>query len=287
LMLDGILNLDKPSGLTSHDVVAQVRAVAGQRRVGHAGTLDPLASGVLLVCLGRATRLVEYLMDSTKVYRARIRLGMTTDTYDATGTVLQERPVEVDRATVETALARFRGPVLQVPPMYSALKRDGQPLYRLARRGVTVERQPRAVEIYRLDLTAWEPPYLTVEVACSAGTYIRSLAHDLGERLGCGAYMDALTRLASGDFRIEEAIPLAALTRERLLASLLPPDAALRRYPVLRLDEAGVRTVRMGQTVVAPPQDAPLARAYAPDGSFVAVMEYQTEQAVWQPRKVF
>ncbi len=286
-MLDGILNLDKPSGLTSHDVVAQVRAVAGQRRVGHAGTLDPLASGVLLVCLGRATRLVEYLMDSTKVYRARIRLGMTTDTYDATGTVLQERPVEVDRATVETALARFRGPVLQVPPMYSALKRDGQPLYRLARRGVTVERQPRAVEIYRLDLTAWEPPYLTVEVACSAGTYIRSLAHDLGERLGCGAYMDALTRLASGDFRIEEAIPLAALTRERLLASLLPPDAALRRYPVLRLDEAGVRTVRMGQTVVAPPQDAPLARAYAPDGSFVAVMEYQTEQAVWQPRKVF
>jgi tRNA pseudouridine55 synthase len=286
-MLDGILNLDKPSGLTSHDVVAQVRAVAGQRRVGHAGTLDPLASGVLLVCLGRATRLVEYLMDSTKVYRARIRLGMTTDTYDATGTVLQERPVEVDRATVETALARFRGPVLQVPPMYSALKRDGQPLYRLARRGVTVERQPRAVEIYRLDLTAWEPPYLTVEVACSAGTYIRSLAHDLGERLGCGAYMDALTRLASGDFRIEEAIPLAALTRERLLASLLPPDAALRRYPVLRLDEAGVRAVRMGQTVVAPPQDAPLARAYAPDGSFVAVMEYQTEQAVWQPRKVF
>lgn len=285
-MLDGILNLDKPSGLTSHDAVAQVRAVAGQQRVGHAGTLDPLASGVLLICLGRATRLVEYLMDSVKVYRARIRLGIVTDTYDALGTVLQERSVEVDRAAVEAALVDFRGPILQVPPMYSALKRDGQPLYRLARRGVTVEREPRTVEIHRLDLIGWEPPCLTVEVACSPGTYIRSLAHDLGERLGCGAHMDALTRLASGDFRLEEAVPLAALTNERLPALLLPPDAALRRYPALRLDQEAARAVRSGQAVAAPPQDLPLARAYAPDGSFVAVMEYQAQRGVWQPRKV-
>ncbi|MGB9776288.1 MAG: tRNA pseudouridine(55) synthase TruB [Anaerolineae bacterium] len=287
--MDGILNLNKPRGLTSHDVVERVRAVARQREVGHAGTLDPMATGVLLLCLGRATRLAEYLMDSPKLYRARVRLGVITDTDDAEGIVIAERPVEVDRMAVETALERFRGPILQIPPMYSALKRDGQPLYRLARRGQTVEREPRPVEIYRLDLTDWEPPELTLEVLCSPGTYIRALARDLGEALGCGAHLTGLIRLASGDFRLEDAAELDALTPERLPDLLLPPDAALQQYPALYMSDAEARAVRHGRDIPASPQDsatAMLARAYGPDGRLLAVLEYHPDRDVWHPRKV-
>ncbi|HHS97925.1 MAG TPA: tRNA pseudouridine(55) synthase TruB [Chloroflexi bacterium] len=286
--MDGILNLNKPQGMTSHDVVDRVRAVARQRRVGHAGTLDPMATGVLLVCLGRATRLAEYLMASPKIYRARIRLGTATDTYDAEGRVVEERPVRVDRQEVEAALERFRGRILQVPPMYSAIKHKGQPLYRLARQGITVEREPRPVEIYDLRLIRWEPPDLTVEVTCSPGTYIRSLAHDLGQALGCGAHLAGLVRLASGDFRLEDAIPLDELTPERLPEVLLPPDAALRRFPAFHLDEGAARAVRSGRAIAGPPPDGePLARAYGPDGSFLAVLEYRPDRRVWHPRKVF
>ncbi len=287
--MDGILNLNKPRGMTSHDVVARVRAVARQREVGHAGTLDPMATGVLLLCLGRATRLAEYLMDSPKLYRARVRLGITTDTDDAEGAVIAESPVEADRAAVEAALERFRGPILQVPPMYSALKRDGQPLYRLARRGQTVEREPRRVEIYRLDLTAWEPPELTLEVLCSTGTYIRALARDLGEALGCGAHLTGLVRLASGDFRLEDAAELDAVTPERLPDLLLPPDAALQRYPALYLSDAEANAVRHGRDILHVAQDLScmtLARAYGPDGRLLALMEYRPDRGLWHPRKV-
>ncbi len=286
-MIDGILNLDKPQGLTSHDVVDRVRVVADQRRVGHAGTLDPMATGVLLVCLGRATRVTEYLMASPKVYRARVRLGVATDTYDAEGEVVEERPVEVGRGAVEAALQRFRGRILQVPPMYSALKRGGQPLHRLARRGITVEREPRPVEIHRLQLAAWQPPEFTLEMACSSGTYVRSLAHDLGQVLECGAHLAGLVRLASGDFTLEDAVPLAEVTRERLPSLLRPLDAALRRYPAVHLDAAAALAVRSGRAVAAPPPGASLARAYGPDGSFLAVVEYRPRDGVWQPRKVF
>lgn len=293
--MDGILNLNKPRGLTSHDVVARVRAIARQKEVGHAGTLDPMATGVLLLCLGRATRLAEYLMDSPKLYRARVRLGITTDTDDAEGMVVAERPVEVDRTAVEAALERFRGSILQVPPMYSALKREGRPLYRLARQGQTVEREPRPVEIYRLDLTAWEPPELTLEVLCSPGTYIRALARDLGEALGCGAHLTGLIRLASGDFRLEDAAELDALTPERLPELLLPPDTALRRYPALHLNETQARAVRYGRDIpassLAVSHEAQrsgirLARAYGPDGRLLAVLEYHPDRGVWHPRKV-
>jgi len=287
--MDGILNVNKPRGLTSHDVVNRVRTVARQREVGHAGTLDPMATGVLLLCLGRATRLAEYLMDSPKTYRARIRLGIATDTDDAEGAIIAERPADIDRAAVEAALERFRGRILQVPPVYSALKREGQPLYKLARRGVTVEREPRPVEIYRLDLTAWEPPELTLEVVCSPGTYIRALARDLGESLGCGAHLTGLVRLASGDFRLEDAVELEAVTPERLPALLLPPDAALRRYPALYLNDAEARAVANGRDIAGPPpvgEGPSLARAYAPDGQLLAVLEYRPERQMWHPKKV-
>ncbi len=290
--MDGILNLNKPRGLTSHDVVDRVRMVAGQRRVGHAGTLDPMATGVLLICLGRATRLAEYLMASPKTYRARVRLGITTDTGDAGGTALEEQPVEVGREAVEQALERFRGPILQVPPMYSALRSGGKRLYELAREGKVVERRPRPVEVYRIELVEWAPPELVLELDCSPGTYVRALARDLGEALGCGGHLSGLVRLASGDFRLEEAVRLEELTRERLPSLLLPLDTALRRWPALYLDEAAAQTVRSGRPVAAwllePEGDvSSLARAYGPDGAFLAVMEYRPDQEVWHPRKVF
>lgn len=287
--MDGVLNIDKPPRLTSHDVVERVRAVARMRRVGHAGTLDPMATGVLLLCLGSATRLAEYLIRSPKHYRARVRLGVVTDTYDAQGRALEERPVAVDRATAESALERFRGCIEQVPPMYSALKRDGKPLYRLARRGVTVERRPRSVEVYRLELTAWDPPELTLEAVCSSGTYMRSLAHDLGQVLGCGAHLAGLVRLASGDFRLEDAVALEEVTVERLPGLLLPLDAAVRRYPALHLTPEQALAVGAGQMVAGPPPsgEARLARAYGPDGTFLAMLEYRPGAGAWHPCKVF
>jgi tRNA pseudouridine55 synthase len=265
-MPDGILNLDKPRGPTSHDVVDRVRELTGIRRVGHAGTLDPLATGVLLVCIGKATRVSEYLMAGSKVYRARVRLGVATDTYDAEGQVVASAsvdPIEVGRAQVEAALTRFRGVIEQVPPMYSALKHEGKPLHRLARRGVEVERKPRRVEISRLELTEWEPPECTLEVACSPGTYVRALAHDLGQSLGCGAHLTGLVRLASGEFRLENAVTLEALaqatTADRWADLLHPIDAALARFPALHLDADAARRLCRGQAITLASQAPPLS----------------------------
>jgi tRNA pseudouridine55 synthase len=248
-----------------------------------------MATGVLVVCLGRATRVAEYLIASTKMYRGELRLGVTTDTYDAEGTVVEEREAISDRATVEAALARFRGEILQVPPMYSAIKRDGQPLHRLARRGVVVAREPRPVTVHRLELVHWAPPLLTIEVDCSAGTYIRSIAHDLGLELGCGAHLAGLVRLASGDFRLEDAIPLGGLTADRLADLVHPIDAALRGFPEIWLDEQGARGVRSGRTIRATPVEgsASLARAYGPEGEFLAILERGPDRDSWHPRKVF
>jgi tRNA pseudouridine55 synthase len=304
-MPDGILNLNKPGGLTSHDVVDRVRELTGTRRVGHAGTLDPLATGVLLVCIGRATRVAEYLMAGQKVYRAHVRLGIATDTYDAEGQVVAERPVEVGREQVEAMLAHFRGLIHQMPPMYSALKHRGTPLHRLARRGVEAEDlslQARQVEVSRLELIAWEPPACTLEVTCSPGTYVRSLAHDLGQALGCGAHLTALTRLASGDFRLEDALTLEefaqAVTDARWSSLLHPLDAALARFPALRLDADAARRLCSGQAVpLSPAGEAPtvqageegadLGRAYGPDGTFLALVAYDRASGSWQPHKVF
>jgi len=259
-MTDGILNLDKPSGPTSHDAVKRIRALTGVRRVGHAGTLDPLASGVLLACIGQATRVAEYLMAGQKVYRARVHMGTTTDTYDAEGQVVAEAPVEVSHAQVEAALAHFRGAIAQMPPLYSALKHKGTPLHRLARRGVEAEQlslQPRQVEIVRLELTAWEPPECTLEVTCSPGTYVRVLAHDLGQALGCGAHLAGLTRLASGAFRLEDAVTLEELAQaaaeHRWPALLHPLDAALSRFPALRVDADAAGRLCKGQPIAPPP----------------------------------
>lgn len=300
-MPSGILNLDKPRGPTSHDIVDRVRERTRVRRVGHAGTLDPLASGVLVVCVGRrATRVAQYLMGERKVYRADVRLGITTDTYDGEGEVIAEAPVEVSRRQVEAALTRFEGPIEQIPPMFSALKHKGKPLYRLARRGVEVEREPRRVVIDRLELTAWEPPTCTLEMACSAGTYVRVLVHDLGQALGCGAYVTDLIRLASGIFRLEDAITLETLARAasegRWPEFLCPVDEALADlFPALHLDADAARRLCSGQAIpnhelgaaALDLQGAELVRTYGPGEAFLALAAYDPEGDVWRPRKVF
>lgn len=290
--LSGILNINKPRGMTSHDVVARVRKITSQRKVGHAGTLDPMATGVLLLCLGPATRVAEYLMASDKIYWARIRLGIATDTYDAEGEIISQVETDgVTRAQVERELSGLVGSLKQVPPMYSAIKYKGTPLYRLARQGQTVTRQPRKVEIRALKLLEWAPPELEIEVHCSKGTYIRSLAHDLGQRLGCGAHLVSLTRIASGHFRIEQAVSLEdleqAFAEGRATALLQPLDAALQAFPAVTVDQATAIRITFGQRVRLPKApEVRMFRAYAADGRLLALLRYHAD-GLWQPYKVF
>jgi tRNA pseudouridine55 synthase len=296
----GVLNIDKPLGQTSHDVVERIRTLTNVRRVGHTGTLDPLATGVLLVCVGRtATRLVQYLMDEPKTYRTDVRLGVITDTFDREGEILARSPVEVDRGEVERALEPFRGTIEQIPPMYSAVKHRGKPLYRLARRGIEVEREPRHVEIHRLDLVAWQSSdrrvQCTLEIECSPGTYVRVLVHDLGQKLGCGAHVTDLVRLASGSFRLEDAVTLdrfARAVKEATWPQLLyPVDEALAdRFPALHLGAREAHRLCSGQSIAdggRGAKDAALARVYDPNGQFLALAAYDTQEDVWRPRKVF
>ncbi len=286
--LSGVLCVDKPLGMTSHDVVGRLRRVAGLRRVGHAGTLDPLATGVLLLCLGRAARLIEYLVGHDKVYETTVRLGQTTATYDAEGAVMEERPfLHLTLPQIEDALTQFRGDIRQQPPIYSAIKQGGQPLYKLARQGRTeVTRPYRPVTIHELTLLSWEPPYLSLRVGCSSGTYIRSLGYDVGEALGCGGHLSTLRRLAVGDFGIETAVPLNNLTPENLTSHLLPPDTAVRHLPRLTLPETAVAAILQGK-VVDQTESFPgdLARAYGPDGQFLGIVAAQ--DGYWVAHKMF
>ncbi len=210
--MDGILNLYKPAGITSMTAVTRVKRALKLGKAGHAGTLDPAATGVLLVCIGKATKLFDTLQTHDKEYVATVRLGIETDTYDAAGQELESRPVPPLTATdLDAALDAFRGEIQQVPPMYSALKRDGQPLYKLARSGQTVERAARTVTLRELELLQTDLPHLRVRVVCTRGTYIRSLAHDLGTALGCGAHLESLERTRSGPYRAVDALPLEEL----------------------------------------------------------------------------
>lgn len=290
--LSGILNIDKPAGLTSHDVVRRVRKLLRQPKAGHAGTLDPAATGVLLVCVGQATRLTEYLMHGRKEYRAVVHFGLTTNTYDAEGEVVASREIgDLSRAEIETALQTFVGRIEQVPPAFSAIKKGGQPAYKIARRGQQIDLPPRPVQIDSIELLAWEKPQATIRVRCHAGTYIRSLAHDLGQRLGAGAHLAALSRTASGEWRLEDAITLEALAaavEAGTVAEVLhPPDAAVQALPAVSLTEADAQRVLFGQQIaLEAPNQADAARAYTPDGEFVAILA-AAGPGLWQPRKVF
>jgi tRNA pseudouridine55 synthase len=291
----GILNIDKPDGRTSHDVVQAVRRASGVRRVGHAGTLDPSATGVLVVCIGSATRVIAEIQAGRKAYRARVTLGAATTTYDSTGeTVARHDPSGVTRADVEAALAPFRGDILQQPPMYSALKHKGRRLYELAREGVEIEREPRPVTVEHLELIDWDPPDVSLEMTVSRGTYVRSIAHDLGARLGVGGHLSALERTAVGRFTIEEAVRLPRVVEafvEGWWPSILQPlDAALVDLSAMVIDEADETAIRHGQQVVGPPPGAEttaLVRAYDGSGRLVALMRWDDIHARWQPDRVF
>ena len=234
--MDGIVIVDKPQGWTSQDVTARLRRVFGTRRIGHGGTLDPMATGVLPVFVGRATRAVEFFEHAEKTYETVLRLGITTDTEDMTGTVLTEENVSFTEEQLQETLAAFRGEILQVPPMYSALKVNGQKLCDLARKGKTVERQPRPITIHELTLVERGENTLRLRVRCSKGTYIRTLCKDIGEKLGCGGCMESLRRVAAGEYAIDEAVPLQTLLdTEKPEKYLRDVDSMFRNYPAVTL----------------------------------------------------
>jgi tRNA pseudouridine55 synthase len=294
--LSGFFNIDKPSGMTSFDVVAAVRRAGKERRVGHAGTLDPMATGVLLVAVGSATRVIEYLQDGLKVYEGTVRFGLTTTTYDIEGEVVSEAPAASTAAltaeTVAAALPQFRGRIEQVPPMYSALKREGRPLYELARAGIEVERAPRSVEVHTLDLIDWNPPDAILRTTVSKGTYIRSLAHDLGQVLGVGGTLAALRRLAVGRFTLAEAESLDtivdALENNYWTQFIQPLDEALLDFDAVVVDRAIEEAIRQGRQVDVPGQlSTSEVRAYNTDGDFIGLLKHDTWTHQWQPDKVF
>ena len=229
--LEGILLIDKPSGLTSHDVVDRVRRKLKMKRIGHAGTLDPLATGLLIILVGKATKLSQYLMSLDKVYEGTITLGVATNTYDAEGEVMTTKPVpELSSETVEETLSAFIGDQYQTPPMFSAVKINGQPLYKLARKGQEIEREPRFIRISRFDVTRFDTPEIDFSLDCTKGTYVRTLASDIGEKLDCGGYLSALRRTASDKFHIKDAIELEAFQeadRETISKILISKNEAL------------------------------------------------------------
>jgi len=295
--MDGILNINKPLGNTSYNIVSMVKKLTRERRVGHAGTLDPMASGVLPVCFGQGTRVIEFLLEMSKVYRAQIELGVATDTHDATGRIIQRGdPFQVSREQIELALDTFRGLIQQTPPMYSALKYHGQRLYRLAQAGITVGRKSRPARIHRLELMDFRPPLVTVEVECGRGTYIRSLAHDLGELLGCGAHLKGLVRISYGRFNIEEAVSLSqfgdAFCNNGWQNLVYPIDAALHHWSAVVVGDEQERVIRNGGCIVI--EESPVeadnekrCRAYSQDGCFLAVLYFNPDRGRWQPTKVF
>lgn len=287
---NGVLNIFKPAGITSHDVIARLRRVFRQRRIGHAGTLDPAARGVLLVGLGRATRVLEYLGELPKTYRARVVLGTTTDTLDAEGTVTGQASCEHVRwEDIQAALERFRGEIRQVPPMYAAIKRGGRPLHELARQGIVVPREARLVRIYALTALAWEPPRLDLDVVCSQGTYIRALARDLGETLGTGAYLASLTRTAIGPHTLCTAVGLSALERggrERAQGAIMGIRQALSHLPSIQATDDQAVALRQGRSLklYPAPSHAP-ALALDSQDEVIAILVPEND-GMWHPTKV-
>lgn len=291
-VVSGVLVIDKPVGLTSHDVVQIVRRGTGIRRAGHTGTLDPRASGVLVVLIGPAVRLSEYVSASDKRYQATIRLGSSTDTYDAEGTVTDTAPVEdISEENFDEILQTYVGEMEQVPPPYSAVKVKGRKSYELAREGEDVELKPRMVNVYNLEILEWAPPEVVIDVFCSSGTYVRSLAHDLGKGMGTGAHLIGLRRTRSGRFTLRDAVPLRRLQESfdkgDWYRHLIPAAEALGDWYAIELDPDQVELVRHGHRIPAEPGEEGMARGISQQGDLVALMEVDPETQEWQPKKVF
>jgi tRNA pseudouridine55 synthase len=266
--LHGVLLLDKPVGLSSNDALQKAKRLYRAEKAGHTGTLDPLASGLLPICFGAATKFSQVSLDADKAYRATLKLGQTTTTGDAEGEVTRQRPVQVDSAAIDAACARLSGEIEQVPPMHSALKKDGRALYEYARNGIEVERAPRRVTIHAIAIVDWHDDALVIDVSCSKGTYIRTLAEDIGEALGCGAHLSALRRTGSGALRVEQAVTLEqlqAMDEARRDALLAPADALINDWPPVHLnnDDAGRFLSGLRRRVTQ--ADAPAVRVYGPE----------------------
>ena len=271
--MNGIVIVDKPQGWTSQDVTARLRRVFNTRRIGHGGTLDPMATGVLPVFVGRGTRGVEFFEHAEKTYEAVLQLGLTTDTEDITGTVLEEREVAISEADFLTVLPKFRGKIQQIPPMYSALKVNGQKLCDLARKGKEVERQPREIEIFELECLEFTGTTARLRVRCSKGTYIRTLCKDIGEALGCGGCMAELRRVQAGEYTIAESVPLAELLDTTEPEKYLRPvDTMFRNYPEVTLTEKQELRCRNGNSFSIQLPDGTY-RAYAKDGEFLMLAQ--------------
>ena len=293
----GILNIDKPHGMTSMQVVRRIKRASGFKRVGHAGTLDPIATGVVPVCFGQATRVMEYLLDGAKRYSGEILLGVSTDTYDAMGEVVSETDASaITSNQVRSALTQFQGEISQVPPMYSALKREGKRLYELARKGIEVEREPRPVSVYAIDLTGWAPPVATVNVDCGRGFYMRSLAHDVGRMLGCGGHLKSLARVKTGPFHLEESVTLeeAELCFEEGTWKDLVynPDVALGSLRTIIAGRGARTAIRNGRPLPAdvsfqPENPGERCRVYGADGEFLAIARFDPDRRRWTPDRVF
>lgn len=293
--MDGIIVIRKEKGYTSHDVVARLRGILHMKKIGHTGTLDPEAEGVLPVALGKATRLVDMLTEKEKTYEAVLHLGVVTDTQDMTGTVLETSEVSVTEKEVEEALISFLGEQMQVPPMYSALKVNGKKLYELAREGKTVERKARPVHFYELEVLEMSLPLVRFRVTCSKGTYIRTLCHDIGEKLGCGGAMEELLRTQVGRFSLEEALTLAqveeAVKEERIEAQILGIEEALKEYPRISSTKAGDKLLANGnplvEALVQKQARDGWVRMCASDGSFVGIYQWDLKRERYYPVKMF
>ena len=298
-MYNGIINVYKEKGYTSFDVVARMRGICGQKKIGHTGTLDPDAEGVLPVCLGKATKVCDMLTDSDKVYRAVMQLGVETDTQDLTGTVLKTCEVPaLTEEEIRKAILAFQGEIQQVPPMYSALKVNGKKLCDLARAGVTIERKARPVTIYQIRIDRVELPEIELTVSCSKGTYIRTLCHDIGQKLGCGAAMKSLVRLQAAGYRIEDAYKLDKLQEFKEAGTLkdvvTPIEHVFEVYPVLTAKPVFDVMLKNGNKMAAEqfaehiePQDGMRVRVHMSDGRFAAVYEYQEALGLYRPSKMF
>jgi tRNA pseudouridine55 synthase len=306
--ISGILVVDKPVGLTSHDVVQIIRDGTGIRRAGHTGTLDPRASGVLVVLIGPAVRLSEYVSASDKRYQAIIRLGSSTDTYDAEGHITQQMtdPLNIKEEQFEATLKGFIGEIEQTPPAYSAIKVKGRRAYDMARKGEEVELEPRKIQVYHLEVLEWAPPEVVIDAHCSSGTYVRSLANDVGNALGCGAYLVGLRRTKSGRFSLRDATPLRklqeAFTAGNWYQYLIPAAEALGDWEALELNPDQVDEIRHGHRIPAAPGTTnPMIRGVSMAGELVALLELvpsekpldpetalaQEPAMEWQPKKVF
>ena len=295
--MNGILNIHKPPGISSFGVVAKIRSICGERRVGHGGTLDLEATGVLPVFIGKATRAVDYLLEWRKVYRAVIMLGIATDTYDAAGKVTGMADAsQIKREDALRFLSSFSGEIMQTPPMFSALKHNGRSLYHLARAGVSFECRSRPVTVYRIELLGFASPSLEIEVECSRGTYIRSLAHDLGKLLGCGAHLVSLVRTRYGPFDLADALPLSGIDisfkEDAWQDRLRPIDTVLRHLPEMIFCDEDAKIIKNGGGIAVIESPVPdninrRYRAYNKNGEFFAVIRFNPEAELWKAEKVF